>query len=127
MIVGYMEGTDGLLLTNLVVEGLDTLPVSNGWDNHGKTLGHITPADKVDVIVGYLHKVFSRTLDVSAKDVLYNCTLHKLPIMLLVPECNWPNAKECLGEVADDVILVDPENALEKILEKLGKAPSCTT
>jgi hypothetical protein len=47
--------------------------------------------------------------------------------MLLVPECNWSNAKECLGQVADDVILVDPENALATILEKLGKAPSCTT
>jgi len=127
MLVGYMEGTDALLLTNLVVEGLDTLPVSNGWDNHGKTLGHITPADQIDVVVGYLHKVFSRTMNVTAKDVLYNCTLHKLPIMLLVPECNWSAAKECLGEVADDVILIDPGNALEKILAKLGKAPSCSS
>jgi len=127
MIVGYMEGTDGRLLTNLVVEGIDTLPVSNGWDNHGKTLGHIGPADKVDLVVGHLHKVFSRTLDVSAKDVLYNCVIHKLPIFLLVPECNWSAARDCLGEVADNVILIDPENALAKILEKLGKAPSCAS
>ncbi len=127
MIVGYMEGTDGRLLTNLVVEGIDTLPVSNGWDNHGKTLGHITPADKIDLVVGHLHKVFSRTLDVSAKDVLYNCVIHKLPIMLLVPECNWSAARDCLDEVAGDVILIDPEDALAKILEKLGKAPSCAS
>jgi hypothetical protein len=127
MIVGYLEGTDGQLLTNLVVEGIDTLPVSNGWDGHGKTLGHITPADHIDLIVGYLHKVFSRGMDVSAKDVLYNCVLHKLPILLLVPECNWAAAKECLGQIADDVILVDPGKALETILKKLGKAPSCAT
>jgi len=125
MIVGYMEGMDGQLLTNLVVEGIDTLPVSNGWDNHGKTLGHITPADNISLIVGYLHKVFSRGMNVTAKDVLYNCVLHKLPIMLLVPKCNWAAAKEILGEVANSITLVDPDEALNVILGKLGKGASC--
>ncbi|KPL18824.1 MAG: hypothetical protein AMJ92_06270 [candidate division Zixibacteria bacterium SM23_81] len=127
MIVGYLEGTDGQLLTNLVVEGVDTLPLSNGWDGHGKTLGHITPSDNISLIVGYLHKVFHRGQDVTAKDVLYNCILHKLPIMLMVPECNWDAAREILGEVQDDVTLVDPENVLPEILKKLGKDPSCAT
>ena len=121
MLVGYLEGTDGQLLTNLVVEGIDTIPVSNGWDNHGKTLGHITPSDNISLIVGYLHKVFSRGMGVTAKDVLYNCILHKLPIMLIVPKSNWDAARECLGEIADGITLVDPEDVLGEILKKLGK------
>jgi len=127
MIVGYLEGTDGQLLTSLVVEGIDTLPVSNGWDGHGKTLGHITPVDNISLIVGYLHKVFSKGMNVTAKDVLYNCILHKIPIILIVPECNWKAARQCLGEVAKSIILVDPEKALNEILAKLGKAPSCAS
>jgi len=127
MIVGYLEGTDGQLLTNLVVEGIDTLPLSNGWDNHGKTLGHITPADNISLIVGYLHKVLSLGMGVTAKDVLYNCILHKLPIMLMAPKCNWDAARASLGEVADNVILVEPEEALNQILGKLGKGASCAS
>lgn len=127
MIVGYLEGTDGQLLTNLVVEGIDTLPLSNGWDNHGKTLGHITPADNISLIVGYLHKVLSLELEVTAKDVLNNCILHKLPIMLMVPKCNWDAARKNLGEVADSVTLVDPGEILNEILGKLGKGASCAS
>ena len=34
-IVGYFEGTDSTLLTALVCDGYDTVPISNGFDNHG--------------------------------------------------------------------------------------------
>ena len=30
--IGYMEGTDSDFLTNLLVAGVDTLPLSNGWE-----------------------------------------------------------------------------------------------
>ena len=65
-IVGYLDGTDGLFLTNLAIKGVDTLPLSNGWDNHGKYLGHITKQDNIALVVGYLHKVFNRELGINA-------------------------------------------------------------
>ena len=33
--VGYFDGTDSTLLTNLVLNGCDTVPISNGSDRHG--------------------------------------------------------------------------------------------
>ena len=55
--VGYLEGTDPEFLTKLVCMGYKTLPIGNDIDNHGKNIAFISIADKVDLIVGYLHKV----------------------------------------------------------------------
>ena len=55
--VGYLEGTDPEFLTKLVCMGYRTLPIGNDTDNHGKNIAFISIADKVDLIVGYLHKV----------------------------------------------------------------------
>ena len=52
--IGYMEGTNSELLTNLLVDGVDTLPLSNGWDNHGKFIAHISRTDHISAVVGYL-------------------------------------------------------------------------
>lgn len=54
--VGYLEGTDPLLLTKLAVEGIETLPVANTWDGHGKPINHLSEGE-VNVVVGYLHKL----------------------------------------------------------------------
>ena len=45
-IVGYFEGTDSTLLTALVCDGYDTVPISNGFDNHGMhNVGYWVPQD----------------------------------------------------------------------------------
>ena len=55
-IIGYMLGTDPEVLTQLLLEGYETLPLSNGYDNHGKYITHLTTEDHISLIVGYLHK-----------------------------------------------------------------------
>ena len=39
-IIGYMLGTDPEVLTQLLLEGYETLPLSNGYDNHGNNEKH---------------------------------------------------------------------------------------
>jgi hypothetical protein len=48
--VGYFERTDSLLLATLAAEGVETLPIANTWDAHGKPVNHLTKG-KVDVVV----------------------------------------------------------------------------
>ena len=54
--VGYLEGTDPLLLSSLTAEGIETLPVANTWDGHGKPINQLGKGE-VNLVVGYLHKV----------------------------------------------------------------------
>ena len=49
--VGYFEGTDSKLLTALVCDGYDTLPVSNGFDNHGMHVRLINDQNRFDLLV----------------------------------------------------------------------------
>jgi hypothetical protein len=56
-LIGYFEGTDPLVLANLSIVGHSTMPLGNGFDNHGKYVGHITKDDNVSVVVGYFHKI----------------------------------------------------------------------
>ena len=55
--IGYLEGTDPLVLSRLAVKGIGTLPLSNGFDNHGKFINTITEHDQISLVVGYLHKI----------------------------------------------------------------------
>ena len=47
--VGYFEGTDPILLTEIVAKGCGTLPIANDWDGHGKIASHLE-AGEVDLI-----------------------------------------------------------------------------
>ena len=58
-IIGYFDGMDSALLTDLVCEGYDTLPISNGFDNHGMNVRIINNENRVDILVTYLHKIYS--------------------------------------------------------------------
>ncbi len=116
-VVGYLEGTDSWFLTNLVARGYETLPLGNGADNHGKYIGLLSKSDNISLIIGYLHKVVPLSgMNVTAKDVLYSCKIHKVPVMIIAPEKLHENAKEILGDMANYVMLVDPAMLLEKIL-----------
>jgi len=121
--VGYLEGTHALYLTRLVAKGIDTLPLSNGADNHGKYVGLLSKSDNISLVVGYLHKVIpTAEHGIAPKDMLYSCRLHKIPVMLIVPSELQADAKKILKEAADDVMLVDPKDVdvWEETMKILG-------
>ena len=116
--VGYLEGTDPLVLTKLAASGVGTLPLSNGWDNHGKYVGHLAPSDRVDAVVGPLHKVLIPDwVDLSVEDILHSCRTHLVPVLLVSPADVQEQGKAQLGALADFVELVTPEELYGKIAE----------
>lgn len=118
--VGYLEGTDPLVLARLAAEGVGTVPLGNGFDNHGKYINHLVPDDHIAVVIGYLHKVLpTAERGMTAKDLLFSCMTHAIPVLLVVPESNHKAARTVLGEAGDYVTLVDPADlypAIRKII-----------
>jgi len=122
--VGYFEGTDPLLLTKLAAEGIETLPVANTWDGHGKSVNHLSKGE-VNVVVGYLHKVIpaepARTSELSLMldNMLGACKAHNIPVLLIVPSNLREKAKSILGEVGPHVHVVAPEELETQIRKYL--------
>ena len=107
--VGYLEGTDPLFLSELVARGVDTVPLSNGVDNHGKFIGHLTKADEISVVVCFLHKVIPLAdSDLSSLDMLHSCQLRKIPVLVIAQKELHDKAKAVLRDAAPIVTLVDP-------------------
>jgi len=97
--IGYLEGTDPEFLTKLVCMGYKTLPIGNDIDNHGKNIAFISIADKVDLIVGYLHKVSPLpNMTKSLKEYLTPGIIHDIPILLLATKETLPLAKKIVSE-----------------------------
>lgn len=111
--VGYFEGTDPLLLTTLAAEGVETLPVANTWDGHGKYVNHLSKGE-VNVVVGYLHKVIpaeslrTSSLSLMVDSMLSACKAHGIPVLLIVPVSLRDKAKEILGDIGPNVHIVAP-------------------
>ncbi|MHA1577162.1 MAG: hypothetical protein ACTSU3_07360, partial [Candidatus Thorarchaeota archaeon] len=132
--VGYFEGTNSVLLTELVARGFGTLPLANDWDGHGKIASHLAPND-VDLIIGYLHKIvapkhgtpkkekphlppdISGYRGLSPFDLLYQAKSYSIPVLVIVPAEHHDAAKELLGKAIDFVTLVRPEELEEKVRE----------
>jgi hypothetical protein len=120
-IVGYLQGTDPLVLTRLAAGGIGTIPVSNGFDDHGKYVNHITSDDGVSVVIGYLHKVIpTSVMTLTPRDLLFSCVTLNLPVLLIADESDHQEAKSLLGDVADYVRLVDPGKLYEAVLETIA-------
>ncbi len=118
--VGYMQGTDPLMLTRLAVRGAGTLPISNGFDNHGKFINAITERDEVDLIVGHLHKVLrTQRQGFLVEDILDACTMCHIPVLIVVPEEDQEAARIRLGRASAYVELVAPEHAYDEIAARL--------
>ena len=116
-IVGYLQGTDPLALTRLNLHGIGTTPLGNGFDGHGKYIGHLTKKDGVTVVVGYLHKILPTSVhDVTPRDFLYACHTHSIPVLLVAPAEQHDKARELLGEAADWAALVTPEELFDEAL-----------
>jgi hypothetical protein len=117
--VGYFDGTDSSLLTALVCDGFDTIPVSNGRDNHGHHVRLINDTNRVDLLIGYLHKIVApegearEESDVILEDLFHICRILDIPLLLEIPTNLQPKASQLLGHPPGIVRLVDPSETLE--------------
>jgi hypothetical protein len=112
--VGYFEGTDPLLLTKLAADGVETLPIANTWDGHGKFVNHLGKGE-VNVVIGYLHKVIpaeslrTASLALMLDSMLSACKAHDIPVLLIVPASVHDKAKKIVGEIGANIHMVAPE------------------
>jgi hypothetical protein len=122
-VIGYFEGTDSLLLAKLAAEGIETIPVANFSDSHGKYVSYLNKGE-VSVVVGHLHKVipaeqertamFSLMLD----NLLSTAKIHGIPFLLIVPSSHIDKAKKLLGE-RPNVHIVAPDDLESQIRKYL--------
>ena len=122
--VGYFEGTDPLLLASLAAEGVETLPIANTWDAHGKPVNHLSKGE-VDVVIGYLHKVIpagqgrSPMFELLLDNLLLACKTHNIPVLLIAPSKVHEKARKLLGKMGSNVRLVSPEELEPQIRKYL--------
>jgi hypothetical protein len=117
--VGYFEGTDAPVLTALMCDGYDTIPVSNGRDKHGRHVRLINDRNRVDLLVAYVHKIVApdhetrERGDLTFQDLLHICRIYEIPLILETPTALQARAMELLESPPDIVQLVDPADVLE--------------
>ncbi len=122
--VGYFDGTDPSLLSKLAASGFCTLPLGNEWDKHGKIASRIEPGE-VDIIIVYLHKLLPPCNDVKKNipvpvNLLYPAKTYSIPVLVIVPKEFHEKAKDLLGDVADFVNIVTPEDLEENVRKILS-------
>ena len=116
--IGYMDGTDPLLLTKLAAAGVETAPLGNGYDNAGRYLGYINPADAIDAVVGYFHKFLPlEGSNVCASDLLKPCAIHNVPVFVIVPKADAAQAKDIMGDCGPNVKFVDPGDVTAELMK----------
>ncbi|MDH3259963.1 MAG: hypothetical protein OEM81_06075 [Acidimicrobiia bacterium] len=123
--IGYFEGTDSTLLTALVCGGYDTIPVSNGYDNHGRHVQLINQENKPDLLIGYVHKVFAPDNGdpnyTTYQEIFHTCRIYGVPLLLEVPLELQEKARGLFGDVPDVVQFVDPADMLKVAVGILGE------
>jgi hypothetical protein len=119
--LGYLDGVDPLMLTRLAVRGVGTLPVSNGFDNHGKFINAITERDAIDLIVGHLHKLLrTQRQGFLVEDLLDSCYNCQIPILVIVPQEEHDRARQLLGQANERLTLVDPGQVYRQVVQHLA-------
>lgn len=119
-VVGYFEGVGTPLLAELVCDGYDTIPISNGYDNHGMNVRIINNENHVDVLVGCIHKIFAPEDSVSAggvtyQDIFHVCRTFEVPLLLGVSRHLHEKAKALFPGAPDVVHFIDPNDMLETV------------
>jgi hypothetical protein len=111
-------------LSTLAAEGIETLPLANTWDGHGKFVNHLSKGE-VNVVVGYLHKVIpaeqlrTSSLPLMVDNLLSACKAYEIPILLVVPAALRDKAKKILSDVKANVQIVAPEELETQIRKHL--------
>ena len=122
--IGYFEGTDPVLLSKLAAEGVETIPVANSWDGHGKMVNHLSKGE-VNVVVGYLHKVVpaetlrTSTLSIMVDDMLSACRVYEIPVLLIVPGSLREKAEKLLSDAETKIRIVAPEQVEAEVRKYL--------
>ena len=130
-VIGYFDGTDSALLTDLVCEGYDTLPVSNGFDNHGMNVRIINNENRVDVLVAYLHKIYSPEDMIPAgavtyQDIFHVCRTFDIPLVLEVDRDLHDKARALMVDAPPCILFVDPSDTLKKVRQLLEQPAGCS-
>lgn len=125
-IVGYMEGTKPEVLTNLLLDGYETLPLSNGWDNHGKYIAHINRNDGIALVVGYLHKFIPVAKEFSFADLLSSLKVYKIPVVFIVPEAKQDKAKKLVAAKGIKYSFADPSEVTKVVMAALKGSREAT-
>ena len=125
-VVGYFAGTDSTLLTSLVCDDVDTVPISNGFDNHGMNVRIINNENRVDLLIGYVHKIFApadsvQPGGVTYQDIFHVCRTFEIPLLLEVRSELHEKAEALFDEIPDCVTFVDPDDMLAKTREVLNR------
>jgi hypothetical protein len=118
--IGYMEGTNPEILTELFIEGHETVPLSNGIDNHGKNIILVTYEDGIDLIVGYLHKFIPLSPRYKLVEILSSARVNEIPVIFIVPEQFQEKAHQLLSDKKITYKLADPKDLLKIIFESLS-------
>ncbi len=119
--VGYLSGTDPATLSQLVASGVNTIPFSNGWDNHGKYIGMVTVSDNLGAIVGYFHKLVAPPeAQTPPASFLEKARIHKIPVVVVCPANVTTRAKEMLKESGTDLHWVTPDQVHDKVMSLIG-------
>jgi len=115
--VGYFAGTDSRLLTYLICHGYDTIPISNGLDNHGRYVRRINENNRFDLLIGYLHKIWGpEDAETQYQDIFHICRAFRMPLLLEVPRELQDRARGLMQEIPEEVRFVDPTEILEAAL-----------
>jgi hypothetical protein len=113
-LVGYLEGTNSTYLTRLALRGVDTLPLGNGADNHGKYIGFIDKSDSIDLVITYFHKIVPLTEQkTSPQSLLQACQLNNIPVLIIAPKELHEQAQAALKDVTTRYTLVDPDEVMD--------------
>ena len=125
-VIGYFEGTDSALLTDLVCDEHDTVPISNGFDNHGMHVRIINNENRVDVLIGYVHKIYAiegsmASGGVTYQDIFHVCRAFDIPLLLEVHNGLQEKARNLFTDIPDLVEFVDPAEMHERLQDILGQ------
>jgi len=120
--VGYLSGTDPATLSQLAACGVNTIPLSNGWDNHGKYIEAVTVSDNLGAIVGYFHKLVAPTeAQTSLSSFLEGARIHKIPVVVVCPANVMTQAKEVLGASGKKLHWATPDQVYHEVMALVGK------
>jgi len=112
--IGYLNGIDPMVLSVLAANGIGTIPISNGWDDHGKYIAHITEADGLSAVIAPFHKVIAAPGDpVGPHDVLSPAIDNGIPVLLVIPKKVMKKARNILPR--PEPILITPDTLLAKL------------
>ncbi len=107
-------------MTNLILEGYDTLPLSNGWDNHGKYIAHINRTDNLVLVVGYLHKFIPVIKEYPAgEDILSSLKAYKIFVVFIIPGGKQAKAKKMLASKGVSYKLASPAGVSKTVMKIL--------